>query len=106
MSFKEKQEKLIERLLEKTLHGQISWSEGIRSGVYQTSFPNSTIKIEENEEDDICISIFNEEAKLIESFRETDLPPIYSMKFRKLYENARRIALGAEKVLDDVLALL
>lgn len=108
MNFKEKQEVLINKLREKTLQGLIAWTEGIEKNTYQTSLPKTSIQIERTFDEDCVtytVSIFNEEGKLIESFNQYDLNTTSTL-FSEIYDNARRIALGADKILDDVLASL
>lgn len=109
MNFHDKQKMLITKLHEKTRNNEIVWSEDVGKNTYKTSLPKSFIKIKKNVDDlqlpQFIVSIYNEEGVLVEVFDQTDID--YPIKyFDTLYENARRIALDADKVLDEVLASL
>ena len=108
-------------LYRETAKGRVSWEETTSTGVYQASFSNYSVTIsledsQEGAEHDVRISIFNDEANVIESFSDIDLDVEWFREIdandtpykimHGLYETARRIALGSEQAINDILSEL
>ena len=96
---------LLQKLEKLTLSGNLDWEPTEKDNVFQTSFPNFSVRIYP-EEEDYVISIFNSEGLLLESVTDPELSDILKDSFSRmkaLYESSRGYALGTEKVLDDIL---
>ncbi len=103
-----KYEQLVDRLLTKTEAGEILWKETAEPATFQVPFPNYSITISYRKEllPAVIVTILNSEGKSVDSFTQFDLRDEHAGKLSKLYENARRKALGAEKALDEILSEL
>lgn len=114
-----KQMKLVQKLADLTRVGSLEWKPSVKNDVFQLSFRDNTIRIGQNVlpgfegARDIQIQLINGEGELVESFTDVDLendienprpPGNWYPLMSDLYESARRIALGAEKVLDELLS--
>lgn len=106
---------LVERLIEKTKKGDLAWSESPEHGIYSISFKNYSLNIyiktnRENSNDDVFIQIVDSFGELTEEFSDIDLSKIspndWYNKMLDLYTSARRIALGADKALKDIISEL
>ena len=109
---------LTNALYKRTLSGKIEWKETALDDVYQTSLANYSVSIslveaQRGGDPDVRISIFNDEGELIESFSDEDLSPEWLSDLNVrippyrlmlgIYESARRIALGSEQAINDIL---
>ncbi len=119
-----KEMKLVTKLSELTDAGMVDWQPSIHEGTFQVSFRDNTLRIttkptesfEEPEEAvDVEVQLLNESGVLVEKFTDIDLQNDDENKevrghwyrlLRKLYEAAKKRALGASKVLDEILAEL
>ena len=98
----------------KTIKGKIKWERTGKKTAFQASFNECTIKIsqENDQNDDInfySISLYNNEGLLAEEATEYELMNIWGeakQSLRELYFHARRIALGADKTIDEIIASL
>jgi hypothetical protein len=91
----------------------VKWEETADEGVYQAAFPNYTIRLSsrwngEMEGLDYFMRLYNENGTLIEEISDEDFHAIDkdagTYKFlAETYESARRIAMGVEQALDDLL---
>jgi len=121
MAAYEKLAQLAYRLQQKTIEGEVDWNETVVSGVYQASLADYSIRISlqpslETPEKDVKISIINEEGVEIESFLDIDIKPEWLAKMEidnspytimyNTYEVARRLALGTEKAINQILLKL
>ena len=105
-----RQAKLVDLLDKKQREGKLSWETTEKVKIFQTAFTDYSVRIterrNENGADDIFISVFNEEGDLLEEFSDlsvgSELPRAYETMSR-LYESARREALGVDKALDSLL---
>lgn len=111
---------VVQTLYNKTMDGSICWGETIEDGEYQLSYPTFTVKIfqrinqfsTEPDTLDIVIQFFNENAILVEEITDVDisqaslLPGSSFSYMNELYKKARGQALGADKVMDDILGQL
>jgi hypothetical protein len=106
----------VKQLSKLTESGTIDWKPSINVNTFQVSFRDNTLRItsrpNENEQD-FLVQLVNSNGELVETFSDLDLndsdEPTESRKswfgiLRDLYENARRKALGADKVLDEIIA--
>lgn len=101
--------KLVRGLNKQTLAGKVAWESTDRVGVFQVSYPNYSIRIsaKENEtSEDIWITIINDVGDTVESFSDvtisSSLPNSYRM-MSNIYAEARRIAMGVNAALDEIL---
>jgi hypothetical protein len=110
----EKIARLISKLSERTEEGKLNWEQTESQGIFQASFPGYAIRLrkessesEYNEVDfDIVLAIFDSQGELIEEVRDTELGedmerPYFFMS--RLYDQARRRAMGVEQALDALL---
>jgi hypothetical protein len=108
----EKQRRLVETLLDRTINGPIAWKETAEDGTYQVSFASNSLQIKEDGPDgkDIVIDLINDEGVAVDSFSDRDIetsePGKYFRMMQDLYQRARRIALGSEQILDNILGEL
>nr|VFJ90244.1 MAG: hypothetical protein BECKLFY1418B_GA0070995_101914 [Candidatus Kentron sp. LFY] len=104
-----KMDRMIQQLYERTVEGNIPWKETEQEDVYQVAFPNASIRVrkKQGQQDDPWSSIertwlglYNAEGKLMDEVLIDDLP-LY-----KLYDYARRTAMGAEDTINEILGSL
>jgi hypothetical protein len=71
----EKQRRLVETLLERTINGLIAWKEAAENGTYQVSFANNSLQIKEGgrNDTDIVIDLINDEGVAVDSFSDRDI---------------------------------
>ncbi|MEW9805423.1 hypothetical protein [Mesorhizobium marinum] len=97
---------LLGLLVTKTQSGVLSWEQGPSADAYVTQIGNNSILIRTQRED-YLVSIFNENGSVVESFTDVSLSQdgIESAfeGMRDLHEMARRNALGADRVINDIL---
>lgn len=112
----QKRKKLINELVSKTISGGISWDSTISDNVFKVDFRRSGLKIVEDGAD-YSLSVINSAGIVVDSFTDNELDgrsinlgslgegtsTEYYIKMRDLYFQARRIALGSDEVLDDIL---
>lgn len=108
----EKIAKLVRKLHEKTIDGKLEWEQTDKRGVFQTSFPDYTIRISMQLEESgeyYYVSIYDSQGILVEQVNdvglEGDIPDSFKL-MKEMYEFARRKALGVDKALDDILSQL
>ena len=111
---------LAHRLHQRTLEGKVDWELTANTDVYQASFASYAIRIstqpsrESPGAVDVEISVVDDEGLVVESFLDVDLPremfeevagterhPYQDMK--ETYDTARRLALGSEKAINEIL---
>jgi hypothetical protein len=108
----EKQRRLVETLVERTMNGLIAWKETAENGTYQVSFASNSVQIKKDgpDDEDIIIDLINDEGVAVDSFSDRDIeasePGKYFRMMKDLYQRARRIALGSERILDNILGEL
>lgn len=109
--------KLLRLLVEKTEEKKLAWKETLNSHEYMVSFPGNTVTISDRSQDEkpgISICVLNKYGDVVEEFGEEDFTLFDGIEegvnpidvLRKLYSDARRIALDADKEVDSVLAHL
>jgi hypothetical protein len=96
---------LVKRIGAKTDEGQLTWEETEKAGVFQTALSTGSIRLA-TRGGDYQVTIFNENGSLVETFTDSDLLPydtsVYAILGR-LYETARRQAIGIDKTIDGIL---
>jgi len=104
---------LLQRLLEQTAEGEISWEETAARDFYQVAFPSYTVQIGEREEEsgtlDFVLRIFNKDNQLMEEAGAGDLRSELDNAYnqmRQLYTAARRKAMEVDEALDNILSSL
>lgn len=114
----DKQALLATRIYNKTMAGELDWKQSVREGWYQISFANYSVRLgavhnQQEEEPDIVLEIINDSGEIADSFSDLTLqrsgdPPPGGAQFwypvlKELHARTRRIALGADKAIDDIL---
>ncbi len=117
MSYKKLAE-LAYRLSERTSKGAVDWEETAQNGHYQTEVNGNSIQISREYSDDYhgdeveydyIIKIFNEMGNEVESFSDVEIASVMPHDLNsyqilsKMYKDARRNALGTDKVLDSII---
>ncbi|MCE1016644.1 hypothetical protein LU640_05030 [Pseudomonas monteilii] len=104
--------RLLELLIERTESGELEWEPTVKSDVFQANFPRYSVRILTTEAEidiDIVLQIINEEGLVVESVRDPQLNGFVEsafLKMRALHESARRIAMGVDKALDEIIDFL
>jgi len=111
-----KSKALIIRLLDRTNEGKVEWEETDIEGVYQASFRSHSVQIarkpargDPEGAEDIVLAVYNQEGKLIDEIGDPDLVQFglstqeAFQLMSKLYETARRYAMGVEQAIDNLL---
>ncbi len=106
MSTDDKIEKLIDALNTKTKEQMIVWEETAERGVFQTAMTNSGVLISRHimEDEDgrrsheYILSVINNRGKIVERIRREN-----DEKMKELYDNARRMAMNADSVIENML---
>jgi hypothetical protein len=123
-----KHAKLIALLLNKTRNRELVWKETARGNTFQVSFPKVSVQISEEDESIVQVSIINDKGEVVDSFTNYEFRELIealkdSEPFAFLpngefgvlesrdavmdvFHLARRVALGADRALDEVLSLL
>jgi hypothetical protein len=109
-----KQAGMVKKLAQLTKEGLIDWKSSLNQSSFQVSFRDNTIRIttrDRGDEVDILIQLLNGNGEIVEIFSDVDLGNISTESgqtwfnlMQELLENARRKALGADKVLDEIIA--
>ena len=108
---------VIMKLLEATRDGKVEWEQTEKEGVFQTSYPDFSIRIytqptrEATVENalDYALEIYNSKGTIIESATDMDLLNQMESPFKlmaELYDSARGYALGLEQALDSIIETL
>lgn len=109
--------KLVEKLHLRTIDGDLKWEETEDDGIYQVAFPNFSVRVSglqsRGETLDYWVTIYNADGKLIDGVSDVDLKDellkidLTSYAFMKeLYDYARRVAMGVNDALSEILASL
>jgi len=107
MNNEEKKLKLVQRLHAKTRAGEIAWERTAHADVFQTAFPNHTVKLRP----DFVVEVADEKGTAIESVRDVDIRRVFPQtKAHQLIEEpytmARRQVEGVDGALDSLLVEL
>lgn len=107
---------LIKNLKQKTENKIILWTETEDEGIYQTAFPNFTVRLSKitsldpkNQSEDYWIGIYNLEGRLIEKLSNKEIFSGYTIYdsertlMKDLYALAHRCAMGVDDALDEII---
>ncbi|EJN18241.1 hypothetical protein [Pseudomonas sp. GM80] len=103
--------RIIKGVDRQTKSGKIDWEITETENVFQASFPNYSIRLSYDELEfgnDYWLTIINNEGIVIESVSDVKLKDEFEGAYKfmeSLYANARRVALGVDKALDDLLSI-
>ncbi len=107
---------LVNLLSKNTIVGKITWEETDKTGVFQTSFPDYTVRHfprqSPNQPEgsmDFIVQVINSNGELVEEVSDEDLrdyleEPYQLMK--TMHELARRQVMGVESAIDSILNTL
>ena len=115
-----KMKEVINQLHRRTMDDDLPWEETEDEAVYQTAFPNYSIRVSERppkesqaEGMDYWVSIYNAYGKLVDEVSDPDMREDYENDdinpfdlMRELYDNARRTAMGVQVALSEILERL
>ncbi len=101
---------LVELLSKNTIDSRINWEETDQTGVFQTSFPDYTVRIfpRQNYTQDIdyIVQVINSNGELVEEVSDEDLTnhtdDAYKL-MKGMHEIARRQVMGVESALNSIL---
>jgi hypothetical protein len=111
----EKQIELLTRLLDRTKEGMLDWKPTASDDAFQVSFKKTGLRIsrdtDSNGETTYTVEMLDKNGNLVDSFTDTQLDlekySAVNEKFylatREAFELARRKALGADKVIDEII---
>lgn len=109
---------ILQKLKTLTQAGKIEWETTEKSNVFQTSFPEFSIRIGQRptkapdappDEVDYIISLYNQGGVMVENMSDLDLTRMYREAYsdmKEIYDSARGYALGTEQTLDTIIATL
>jgi hypothetical protein len=103
--------KLIERVRDKTAHGELRWEKTPHEDCFKVAFPDSAILISWSESASVFeFAVCNAEGAVAEEIGNEDRGhpqfALFQDWLQEIFQQARRTALGADKVIDDILAAL
>lgn len=104
---------LLQQLRRRTLEGTLNWEETADDGAYQATFSNYGVRIRtmwnrEHDSPDYQLELYNSNGHLIEeissdALHEVDPKAGAYQIMAQMFETARRIAMGVEQALDEIL---
>jgi hypothetical protein len=97
---------IAELVYKKTKAGEIKWERTLQRNMFQTSFPNYSILIQEISDGSIAFKVCNEKGEVIEELTELQAGTLGFMHMRELYVAARRGAMDVDQALDELLRTL
>ena len=109
--------RLVTALSEKTITQEVSWNQTEHGEIFETSFPNYSVRISKgerpnnfNESQPIYIlEILNDNGEIVEEIDDEMLTEFIHSPFgimKEMYEAARRQAMGVEEALDSILNII
>ncbi len=108
-----KYQQLVALLIKRTRAGTAGWEPTSRNAVFSLSLPDYGVWISmvdsEQGSHDVLFQIVNSSGAVIDSFRDVDVAANLSDKrasyeeMERLYQDARRQALGVDKALDSLI---
>jgi hypothetical protein len=107
---------LVQRLIDRTDEGKVNWEITADKGIYQAAFPNYSVRLFTrrnygyDDSVDYVMTIHDETGEMIDEItdvglRDSGFDDAYK-RMVHLYNEARRKAVGVEKVIDDLLSEL
>jgi len=110
MSAHDQHKKLVEILLRRSQAGDFSWKETADDNAFNFSVGKNAVRITKVDGfrgDDIIVSLINSSGEVADYFSDTDLdgsePGEWYRRMTELFETARRNALGADKILNEII---
>ena len=102
--------KLVDRLHEKTEARAIAWEKS-PSGNFQASFPRYTVELSQGRDMNVYVTIYNDEGDILERVSDKNLIDNQGtleegLVLNALYDIARRIALGSDEAIDNLISAL
>ena len=108
---------VIDRLQERTGRGAVEWKKTVEDDSFLTAFPSGTVIVRSRTSYEQLvkppvsyeIQVFNSDGVLVDGATDAQLDQAddgTGLRLRELHAAARRAALGADKILDDLLANL
>ncbi len=106
---------LVQRLIDRTEQGKVAWEITPDHGTYQASFPNYSVRILTRTQyasygpsTDFVLTIHDEGGEMVDEItdiglKESGFEDAYK-RMEHLYNEARRKAMGVDKVIDDLLS--
>lgn len=111
----EKQKNLIELLSKKTNEGKLDWRPGALENSYQVSFRSNSVMLAEADglrATDYVVYLADANGEVVDKFSDNELRAENSGNdwtgnwfevMRDLFQSARRVALGSDKILNSIL---
>ena len=108
---------LVQRLVDRTDQGKVSWEITADEGTYQASFPNYSVRLftrrqfNYNDDDvDYVMTIHDESGEMVDeitdsALKDSGFDDAYK-RMKHLYNEARRKAKGVDKVIEGLLSEL
>lgn len=107
---------LVRLLDEKTRDGVVFWEETDEEGVYAASFGTFVLRVfkrlnpvDNTAQEDVCIGIYDQAGKLLDVFTDLNLEASLGDAYERLlriYQMARRHALGVDHAIETLIAHL
>lgn len=112
---------LIKKLLDKSRVRELAWKEGIYTNSFQISFRNNAVLVQPIKgrhpaNTDYEFMLLNDQGEVVDSFTDEDLKNVFPngpafgeswyAVCKEIYDLARRRALGADKVMEEILTEL
>lgn len=106
---------LMRKVEEKTTRGEIAWEATAEESIYQATLSMFVIRIAQNPGDggpDYILSVADKQNCTVDSASNLDFPPEQVQAFKPyqmlkdIFETARRMALGADTAIDNILSEL
>lgn len=103
----QKHQRLINSLIAKTERGKLDWKpSSVGTEAFEVSFAGSGLRIREDpgrSGNDVAVDLVNANGDIVETFTDEDLGDGWYSIMYSLFEMARRVAMGSDKVLNDIL---
>jgi hypothetical protein len=111
MSEDEKLLALLQRIYDKTVQGELHWEPTANASVFVVAFARFSLSLQRvyepaEDSDYVLLRISNDQGQTVEELSEGAAVRIGFRDMSKLYERARRIAMGLDEVLDELLTEL
>ena len=94
------------KLAERTAEGRVPWKTAFGESSFSARLGNLLVLISARSDSSIKLSVSNEKGTEVDSVESPNLPTGSAAKLYGLYGSARRIALGTEQTLEELLELL
>ena len=101
----EKMVAIVQRLLDRTQHGQVDWTESeLALSDYAAHYPNYSVTLEYDEDaEEYTMNVFDTDGESVDSLT-ADVSDYYYPMLKQLYDIAERISeAGSDENLDELL---